>query len=156
MLVAVFSAGCGGGDSSEDAAAESQGEPGFRATRPQIETPVGLPPKKLIIKDMETGTGREAEKGDRVKIQYFGIDWRGSEHANSWRYETLPVFTLGKRQLLRGLNLAAAGMKEGGSREVIIPHNLVYYPGGNHRQLGPLDALVYKVYLVDVLETRKG
>lgn len=79
-------------------------------------------------------------------------------HSNSWGYPSPPVFKLSKPhdpRLLRGLNLAVPGMKEGGSREVLIPHNLVYYPGVVHARLGTLDALRYRVYLVDVLPPPK-
>jgi peptidylprolyl isomerase len=156
ITLAALATGCGGGGDSEDASAKGATEGGLRATRPAIEIPPGLPSKKLVIRDMEVGTGAEAQKGDEVKIQYYGVDWRyGAEHANSWRYEHIPVFTLGSHQLLRGLNLTIRGMKEGGSREVIIPYTLVYYPGVHHRPLGPLDSLIYKVYLVKVFKAGK-
>jgi peptidylprolyl isomerase len=153
LCLIVATAGCGGGGGgSPDASAKDSAESAIPSSPPEIPPGEGLPPKKLVVKDMHKGTGTEAKKGDEVKIQYYGVDWRyGSEHANSWRYSHIPVFTLGAHQLLRGLNRAIPGMKEGGSREVIIPYNLVYYPGGHHRPLGPLDALIYKVYLVKVL-----
>jgi peptidylprolyl isomerase len=149
LYLAVANAGCGGSNGSPDASAKETSEAGLRSSPPEIKPPLGFPPKKLIIKDMVKGTGKEAKKGDRVAIQYYGVDWKlGSEHASSWRYANIPVFELGNHRLLRGLNMGIPGMKEGGSREIIIPYNLVYYPGGHHRALGPLDALVYKVYLV--------
>lgn len=163
-LIAVTAVGCGSSGSSSSTAATSTSslspepraqlaaEGAILASRPNVEAPPGLPPKKLVVKELQKGTGTEAQKGDKVKIQYYGVDWRNSaEHANSWRYEHIPVFELGSHRLLRGLNMAIRGMREGGGREVIIPYNLVYYPGGDHRQLGPLDALIYKVYLVKVL-----
>ncbi len=102
---------------------------------------------------MEQGSGAKAKRGDEVKIQYYGINWRtGALHSNSWLYKNIPVFTLGQRQLLRGLTLGILGMREGGSREVIIPHNLIYYPGVQHQELNPLEALIYKVYLVKVFK----
>ncbi len=165
VLAVLLVAGCGGGgdspsSSSTTAASGAAPEPGSElaaegailASAPEIEPPTGLPPKKLVVKDLKKGTGKEAQKGDRVKIQYYGIDWGiGTEHANSWHYSHIPVFTLGEHRLLRGLNQGIRGMKEGGSREIIIPYTLVYYPGGHHAHLGPLDALVYRVYLVRVL-----
>lgn len=163
----LYSIGCGGGDGGDSSSASTSlaPEPGsdlaaegaLLSSRPNIEVPPGLLPKKLVIKDLQKGTGAEAEKGDEVQIQYYGVDWQaGAEHANSWRYEHIPTFELGSHRLLRGLNIAIHGMKEGGSREVIIPYNLVYYPGGHHRPLGPLDALIYKVYLVKVVKAGQG
>jgi FKBP-type peptidyl-prolyl cis-trans isomerase len=152
----VTTAGCGGGNGSPEASAMDSTEPGLRSTRPEIKPPSGLPPEEFMIKDMQVGSGTKAERGDEVKIQYYGVDWRGTEHANSWRYEHIPVFELGSHRLLRGLNRGIRGMKEGGSREIIIPYNLVYYRGGHHRHLGPLDTLIYKVYLVKVFKKNHG
>ena len=161
VLCAIVVGGCGGGGASGDsptpAEAHVLAEGGIVAAQPQIKVPPGFPPKKLVIRDIHEGTGTEAEKGDEVQIQYFGVDWRdGAEHANSWHYEHIPVFTLGEHRLLRGLNMGIRGMKEGGSREIIIPYNLVYYPNLHHRPLGPLDALIYKVYLVKVYKAKSG
>lgn len=151
IFCAALVAGCGGSDSSDASAKEFYG---LRATRPEIKLPVGLPPKKLVVRDMKKGTGKEAQKGDEIEIQYYGIQWRGGEHANSWRYERVPNFILGSHRLLHGLNIGIQGMKEGGSREIIIPSTLVYYPGIEHHHLSRLDALVYKVYLVKVFKKK--
>jgi peptidylprolyl isomerase len=151
VLCAIVAGGCGGSD-SPDASAKSADESLPLASRPEIGPGKGLPPKKLVVRDLTKGTGKEAKKGDRIKLQYYGADWRfGLEHANSWHYQHIPIFTLGEHRLLRGLNQGIPGMKEGGGREIIIPYNLVYYPGGGHVHLGPLDTLIYKVYLVKVL-----
>jgi peptidylprolyl isomerase len=152
LCAIVAAAGCGG-DNSPEASAKDSGEVGIPSSPPEIKLPAGLPPKKLVIRDMEEGTGTEAKKGDSVQIQYFGVNWKeGTEHANSWRYEHIPVFDLSEHRLLRGLTITIPGMKEGGSREVIIPSNLVFYPGTPHPHLSPLEALIYKVYLVKVFK----
>jgi peptidylprolyl isomerase len=149
-VLATAGVGCGGGNSSNATARDSDG-PAIPESAPSIEVPEGLPPKKLVVKDLRQGTGAEAKKGDRVKIQYHGVTWGGGiEHANSWNYPSAPVFMLGSHRILRGFNLAIPGMREGGSREVIIPYNLVYYPGDQHGHLSLLDALIYKIYLVEV------
>jgi len=157
-LCVLAAGGCGGGDSPTPAEAHVLAEGGILATRPEIPLPKGLPPKKLVVRDLQKGTGLEAQKGDEVKIQYYGIVWgNGSEHANSWSYEHIPVFELGSHRILRGLNLAIPGMREGGSRELIVPYNLYYYPTEEkRRELGPLDALIYRVYLVKVYKQHQG
>jgi peptidylprolyl isomerase len=155
LLLVIAGVGCGGGNSS-DASANDSTEPGILDSPPEIEVPEGLPPKKFIVKDLQKGTGTEAKKGDNVMIQYYGVQWNdGIEHSNSWHYPHIPVFQVGSHRLLRGLNMALPGMKEGGSREVIIPHNYVYYPDVvSHIHLSRLDALIYKVYLVKVLDEK--
>jgi peptidylprolyl isomerase len=144
-------AGCGGGDSSNAAAEDSEGS--IPTSPPKVEVPAGLPPKKLVVKDLEKGAGAEAKKGDEVTLQYYCVIWEnGVEYANSWTYNGPPAFVLGEHvRLLRGLNLAVPGMREGGDREVLIPSNLVFYPEVSHSHLGRLAALICKVYLVKVL-----
>ena len=156
VFSALTSAGCGGSSAADKPLTPRQThvleEGGILASPPHIHVPQeGLPPKKLVIKDLKKGTGTEAQKGDEVQIQYFGVIWgSGAEHGNSWRYAHIPTFELGSHRLIRGLTLAVRGMREGGAREVIVPYNLVYYPHYPHGHLSPLDALIYKVYLVKV------
>jgi len=161
VLAAVVSllatlTGCGGGDSS-DASAGDSANAGIPDSPPKLEPPPFLPPKKLVAKDLGKGTGTEAKKGDRVALQYKCIVWgSGADYANSWRYSAPPTFRLGERiRLLRGLNLAVPGMKEGGGREVQIPGTLIYYPGVNHPPVRLLDALLCKVYLVKVVAEKR-
>jgi peptidylprolyl isomerase len=153
-LVAIFclsaiTGGCGGGDSSDTAAAET----GIPESPPKLELPPALPPNELVAKDLNKGNGTQAKKGDRVALQYYCIVWgSGVEYANSWRYPNPPTFVLGERLRLQpGLNLAVPGMKEGGGREVKIPAKLLYYPGTKHAPTRRLEALLCKVYLVNVL-----
>ena len=61
MLVAILAllvalTGCGGDDSSA-APAENSSEAGIPSSPPKIEVPEGLPPKKLVVKDLAVGTG---------------------------------------------------------------------------------------------------
>lgn len=149
VLPAVLVAGCGGGDSSDASA-----EPAIPTSPPELEAPDRLPPKKIVVKDLRKGTGTQAKRGDSVKIQYHGILWGGEVHSSSWTYPAIPVFNLSDppdARLLRGLNVAIPGMREGGSREVLIPQNFVFYPGVSHPELGFMDSLLYRVYLVEVL-----
>jgi peptidylprolyl isomerase len=151
MILIAF-VGCGGSGSSDASADDSEGA-GIPDSPPKVEVPAGLPPKKLVYKDLSKGAGEEAKKGDRVALQYHCIVWEnGAEYASSWRYAAPPVFVLGRgRQLQYGLDLAVPGMKEGGGREVLVPNTLLYYPNKPHPPAGRLAALVCKVYLVDVL-----
>jgi peptidylprolyl isomerase len=148
--------GCGGGDSSDASAGDSV-ESGIPDSKPKLEVPAGLPPKKLVVKDLFKGAGAEAKKGDEVSLHYYCIVWEdGVEYANSWNYPRVPRFVLGKHLLFRGLNLAVPGMREGGGREVLTPSTLVYYPEVSHPPIGRLGALVCKVYLVKILDKKRS
>lgn len=158
VLVAVLGllvvlTGCGGDESSDASAQDSAGA--IPDSQPALEVPPTLPPKKIVVKELSKGTGAVAKKGDEVGLQYYCIIWEtGTEYANSFRYSGVPKFVLGKRLLLRGLNVAVPGMQEGGGREVLIPSNFVYYPGVQHPPLRRLAALICKVYLVEVVDAK--
>lgn len=148
MLVIVAS--CGGGSSDASAGGAESGIP---KSAPPLEIPEGLPPKKLVVRELFKGTGREAKKGDKVGLQYYCALWgSGVEYSNSWRYSSPPTFTLGEHiRLFRGLNLAVPGMKVGGGREVLVPSTLLYYPGAPHEHVNRLSSVICKVYLVKIL-----
>jgi len=145
---------CGGGGSSDASAGDS--DSGIPASPPKVEVPEGLPPKKLVVKELSEGTGAAAKKGDEVALQYNCISWgTETEYANSWRYQEAPRFVLGEHlRLFRGLNLAVPGMKVGGGREVTVPNTLLFYPNATHIRTSPLDAVICKVYLVDIVKQR--
>ncbi len=156
LCLLAFAAGCGEDDSS-DASAKDSAESGIPKSSPSVEVPEGPPPSKLVVKELSKGTGTEAKKGDKVALQYACIIWGdGAEYANSWNYSSIPTFVLGERaRLLRGLNLAVPGMKEGGGREVLVPHTLLHYAGKPHSPVGPLDSVICKVYLVEVIGKKR-
>jgi peptidylprolyl isomerase len=168
ICVAMAIAGCGGGDDSSadsTAAAESTvaeapppaeappaeaaaEEEKLQGPKPEVEVPEPLP-KKLVIKDLKVGTGREAKKGDEVTVQFVGVRADGSPFQSSWENEEEPfTFDLGSKQVIPGWEKGVPGMKVGGRRELIVPPNLIYHPGIPHPPLSEEDTLVY---IVDVL-----
>lgn len=152
-LCTVAWAGCGGGDPSR-ASAPSAAESAIPESAPKIELPKGPPPTKLIVRDLQKGTGSIARKDDEVELQYYGVEWgTGIKHSNSWGYSYRPTFDLQERtRMVPGLRLAIPGMREGGGREVIIPADLRYNTWEEHSPVDRRDALIYKVYLVEVLD----
>lgn len=157
LCLPVLAGGCGGSDSS-DASAGSSAESEIPDSSPKLEPPPFLPPKKLVAKDLFKGSGTEAKKGDRVSLHYKCIVWgSGADYSDSWNYSGPPTFRLGEKiRLLRGLNMAVPGMKEGGGREVQIPGTLMYYPGVSHPPVRRLDGLLCNVYLVEVIGKKRG
>jgi FKBP-type peptidyl-prolyl cis-trans isomerase len=154
--LAVVIAGCGGDDSS-NASADSSAESGIPDSPPTLKSPPTLPPRKLVFRDLQKGTGTKAKEGDEVALHYYCIVWgSGLPYSNSWLYDGPPTFVLGERiRLQRGLNLTVPGMKEGGSREVEIPHTLLYYPEMSHPPARRLDSLLCRVYLVKVIDQKR-
>lgn len=82
--------------------------------------------------DLWVGEGEEAGNGDSLSVAYQGwifdllnkenkgetFDWANAEDPFS--------FTLGAGEVMTGWDLAIAGMRVGGVRRLVIPHDLAY------------------------------
>jgi len=98
-------------------------------TKPKVEVPKGPPPKKLTIKDLETGKGPSAKAGDELTVEYVGVDYKtGKQFDASWDRGEPFSFELGSGGVIPGWEQGMEGMKVGGRRELIIPPELAYGP----------------------------
>ncbi len=156
----VVVAGCGSSDDSSTGSGESTATTtesssaeasGGEKTKPKVTVPTGAPPKKLEVKDLEEGSGAEAKSGDKVTVQYVGVNYKnGKEFDSSWsRNEPFP-FTLGAGEVIPGWDQGVEGMKVGGRRELIIPPELAYGETGAPPAIGPNETLVFVIDLLEV------
>jgi len=160
-LCAVLAfAGCGSSSDSSTGLSESTGATtestspeaaGGEKTKPKVTVPTGAPPKKLEVKELEEGSGAEAKAGDKVTVQYVGVNYKnGKEFDSSWsRNEPFP-FTLGAGEVIPGWDQGVEGMKVGGRRELIIPPELAYGEAGAPPAIGPNETLVFVIDLLEV------
>ncbi len=121
------------------------------AELPQVTVPKGPPPKKLVIEDVKTGSGKVAKTGDEVSVHYVGVLYDNGETFDaSWGKEAEPfTLELGAGGLIKGWEQGLPGMKVGGQRKLIIPPNLAY--GSQASVSIPANStLVFLVELVDV------
>jgi len=152
--LALLVAGCGSDDSTtsssagEDTSSSQQAEAPEKKTKPTVEKPSGAPPKQLVTKDLEEGTGAEAKAGDSVNVQYVGVNYKtGKEFDASWSRGEPFTFTLGAGEVIPGWDQGVEGMKVGGRRELIIPPELGYGPAGAPPAIPPNETLVFVVDL---------
>jgi peptidylprolyl isomerase len=165
LCAALALAGCGSGSDSSTGSTESTGststegsttpakqsEPTARKTKPKVTVPKGPPPKQLVVKELEEGTGAEAKAGDEVAVQYVGVDYKsGKEFDSSWSRHEPYVFQLGVGQVIPGWDKGIEGMKVGGRRELIIPPELAYGEAGSPPAIGPNETLIFVVDLLAV------
>jgi peptidylprolyl isomerase len=117
-------------------------------TKPEIDFYDGPEPTELVIRDIEIGTGAEAQPGSTVDVHYLGVDFEsGEEFDSSWSRNQSIEFPLGS--LIKGWQEGIPGMKVGGRRELICPPNLAYGPaGGGHRLSGR--TLIFVIDLLGV------
>jgi FKBP-type peptidyl-prolyl cis-trans isomerase len=119
------------------------------STEPKITVPKGAPPKKLVIKNLITGTGAVASATGNVTVNYVGALYsNGKVFDASWnRHETFPA-TLGPQaDVIPGWVEGIPGMKVGGRRELIIPPSLAYGSTGS----GAIPKNATLIFVIDLL-----
>ncbi len=138
-------AGCGGDDSTAQTTEAAK-------TKPKVTVPTGAPPEELEVNDLVEGSGDEATAGDKVTVQYVGVEYRnGKEFYSSWDKGESPFsFEVGAGKVIDGWDQGIEEMKVGGRRELIIPPNLAYGKEGIPPSIGPNETLVLVMDLLEV------
>jgi peptidylprolyl isomerase len=161
LLLIVFAclalgvAGCGSDSSSTSSSGEEttveKTEAPKTKTKPKVEVPQGAPPKKVVTKELEEGSGPAAKAGDQVSVQYVGVNYKsGKEFDASWDRGEPFAFTLGAHEVISGWDIGIEGMKVGGRRELIIPPNHAYGASGAPPAIPPNETLVFVVDLEEI------
>lgn len=103
----------------------------------------------LQYEDAVEGTGATAEAGQSVTVHYVGQFEDGTQFDSSRDRGTPFTFNLGAGQVIKGWDEGVAGMKVGGTRNLVIPSDLGYgdrdyagIPGGS--------TLYFEVELLEV------
>ena len=120
-------------------------------TKPEVDFPQDPVPTELRIVDMIQGSGREATPGATVSCHYVGVTYSGGEEFDaSWNRGEPLDFTVGVGQVIQGWDQGLLGMKVGGRRRLEIPSEMAYGKRGAGAQIGPDEALIFVVDLLDV------
>jgi FKBP-type peptidyl-prolyl cis-trans isomerase len=118
-------------------------------TEPTIKSPGGTPPKKLVVKNLITGTGPAVTSPSQtVTIAYVGALFaNGKVFDSSWK-DVPSTHTISQPAsgFVPGFEQGLLGMKVGGRRELIIPASLAY---GNKKQ-GSIPANSALIFIVDL------
>jgi peptidylprolyl isomerase len=162
IAVALIVAGCGGEDeppklkdqpqpnAPQPPASTPQTPPDLQ-TKPKVGNPSGPPPKKLEVKDIIQGTGKAAQKGSNVTVNYVGVLFEsGKEFDASWERKQPFPFQLGSGMVIPGWDKGLVGMKEGGRRRLTIPPDQAYGSQGSPPTIGPNETLVFVIDMLKV------
>ena len=105
--------------------------------------------------DLVFGEGASAETGKVLTVNYTGwfydstaADKKGVQFTSS-ALSGPAVFTAGANSVIEGWEKGVLGMKEGGSRRLIIPPSLAYGPN-RYSAIPPNATLVFDLELVKV------
>lgn len=120
-----------------------RGEPTSSAD--MITTASGLKYQDTIV-----GTGAEATTGSTVSVQYTGWLENGAQFDSSKTRGQPFSFTLGQGRVIAGWEEGVVGMREGGTRILLIPPDLGYGSAGIPGTIPGNATLRFEVELLDV------
>jgi FKBP-type peptidyl-prolyl cis-trans isomerase len=103
----------------------------------------------LEVIDLEEGSGTEVQEGATVTAHYTGAIARTGVIFESSLDGGEPA-TFPLSAVIQGWQQGVPGMKEGGTRRIIIPADLAYGEAGSPPNIGPNEPLVFDIQLVSV------
>jgi FKBP-type peptidyl-prolyl cis-trans isomerase FkpA len=104
----------------------------------------------LRYQDLEEGTGAVAEQGRPVVVHYTGWLPDGTQFDSSHDHGQPFQIVIGQGHVIRGWDVGIPGMREGGTRRLVIPHGMAYGPSG----MGPIPPRATLIFDVELLEVR--
>ena len=113
--------------------------------------------QKLKIKDVKVGSGPEVKDGDHVIIHYTG--WLeepqgsgkpGKKFDSSVDRDQPFETPIGVGYVIKGWDEGVVGMKVGGKRRLIIPHELGYGKYGVEPNIPGFATLIFDVELLGI------
>jgi len=99
---------------------------------------------------IQTGNGKQAEKGKKVSVHYQGALENGQVFDSSYKRKQPIDFQLGVGQVIEGWDEGIALLKVGDKARFVIPSYLGYGSSGAGGVIPPDATLVFDVELMDV------
>lgn len=107
-------------------------------------------PASLQVTDVKVGSGVEATDGKKVTVNYTGTLTDGTKFDSTKDHGTPFSFVLGSGMVIAGWDQGVKGMKEGGSRKLVIPPHLAYGNRSVGGVIPPNSTLVFEIELLKV------
>lgn len=105
----------------------------------------------LKYHDLTVGDGDEAAAGQQVTVHYHGwLQSNGTLFDSSILRGQPFSFELGAGRVIEGWDEGVAGMKVGGTRQLVIPPDLAYGAQGAGNSIPPNATLIFEVELLAV------
>ena len=116
------------------------------------------PPKELVVKDIQRGSGQAVRVRSAVMVNYTGWvydgckgDLKGVMFDTSVGRPTPFGFTVGAGRVIKGWDEGLLGMREKGKRLLVIPANKAYGDRAAGDKIPPNSTLVFEVDLDKII-----
>ncbi len=121
------------------------------AGRPTVTLPHGSPPDRLVVQPLIAGKGAPVQRLQQVQVQYVGVIWPGGrEFDSSWRRGQPAGFTVGRGEIVSGLDQGLVGQTVGSRVLLVVPPDDGYGAAGNSSfGVRGSDTLVFVVDILD-------
>ncbi len=154
-LALLASVACASDTGATTDSAKSADKIEKRADSTKVETEKWVTSKTgLKTLDTKIGTGAEAKMGQTVMIHYTVWLWvnnaKGKKIDSSVDKGQPLKSTLGNGQMIKGYDEGIVGMKEGGTRTIIVPSELGWGANGIPGVIPPNTAVTFEVELVQI------
>jgi len=103
----------------------------------------------LYIIHTKQGKGQMPKDGSKVTIHFIARFINGEIFTNTYRKNRPFIFTLGKQEVIEGLEEGLKTMKEGGKATFVIPSKLAYGEEGR-KPVPPNATIVFELELLSV------
>lgn len=131
-------------------AAEAPAKPAAAQGAPQLV----MLDDGLKYTDVKMGKGRKAARGNKLTVKYTGLapdaraagGWREFDSNQGKAFH----FTLGDGEVIRGWDSGLLGMKQGGTRRLVVPPHLGYGDSGAG-PIPPKATLIFEIQLLNVV-----
>ncbi len=120
----------------------------FSPESQEFGVPTGEANQSFMVTDQIVGTGAEVAVGSIVTVTYVGQLEDGSIFDASANHEGTFTFTLGKDPVIAGWEQGLIGMREGGTRVLVVPPELGY----GSVDYGPIPANSTLTFTIELLK----
>lgn len=111
--------------------------------------------KKVVKKDLRTGSGEVINKDTKYKAYYIGWNPRGKTFDSSFNDDNKSLnapLNTSEITLIKGWDEGVVGMKVGGVREITIPSDLAYGEQGAGDEIPPNTPIKFIVMVIEVVK----
>jgi peptidylprolyl isomerase len=116
------------------------------AGAPAVPVQTGPPPKTLVTKDLQAGTGAVVKAGETLTVDYIGVSCSTGKIFDSSYARKQPA-TFALSGVIAGWQQGLPGMKVGGERLLGIPPTLGYGTAGQGPDIAPNETLWFVVHV---------